>query len=903
MKLNPFSSTSELPRAWRIIFATIITILLGSLVLALFQLRKGASQSNKLWASYERNISVYGIVSKLVDAETGQRGYILTGNSEFLLPFNSAIDDLDEALLKLKEKYSEEDDLMKSIEALVSQEKNELKEPIDLYRQGDRLGAIQKVASGDAKRTMDKIREIAATLKEHEQLLVSEYRGEVLSIRKSLVFLICLSVVLTPLFILSTLIIRRHLLNRRELLRKEMDARMVLERELIKSEMISTSVLNNSGDCIKIVEADGTLSFMNDPGIELMELNSFADLQGTSWPSLWGEFELLAQKAITDALQTGIGRFQGVCKTAKGRAKWWDVIITPMKNSEVGGARLITISRDITEIRNYQRSIERSEANFKALTETVPQLLWRSNSYGEVDYFNEQWFEYTGMTRPAKDLSTEERLAAFRECVTFVHPEDFSPVKQKWQECCKSGLLYEAEYRLRSKTGEYNWFITKALPVTDADGKIIHWFGSCSNINLQKISQLDKEQLLAAERAARADAERATHLKDEFLASVSHELRTPLNAILGWTQILKKNRTNAETIDRGLDVIDKNGRIQAQLIEDLLDMSRILSGKLRIDVAAVDVGEVADAVVAMVEPTIQAKSITLKKEIESGATINGDSSRINQIVWNLLSNAVKFTPKNGEISVSIKRIGSQVELRISDTGIGMAPEFLPFVFQRFAQADGSSTKKHGGLGLGLSIVNSLVEMHGGTATAASDGENRGSTFTITFPVATVSLFDRFFSSSLFENKKEYLPTAVKSVLKNISVLVLDDEEDNREVVQRILEDYGVTVISLPTVDNALAYLKETAQKPDLILSDIGMPERDGYDFIKELRNTPGDISTIPAAALTALARESDKERVLASGFQRHIAKPIQPNELLATIASMARREGTKPKRGTKEPIQ
>jgi signal transduction histidine kinase len=394
-----------------------------------------------------------------------------------------------------------------------------------------------------------------------------------------------------------------------------------------------------------------------------------------------------------------------------------------------------------------------------------------------------------------------------------------------------------------------------------------------------------QEQLaiaLEAERAARNEAERVGLMKDEFLATLSHELRTPLNAIFGWAQILSMDADDPAAVREGIAVIDRNVRLQTQLIEDLLDVSRIISGKVRLDVQAVDLPELLKIAIESVRPAADAKRLRLEQVIDpSAGPVSGDPARLQQVIWNLLTNAIKFTPKEGKIHVMLERINSHVELSVVDTGEGISPAFLPHLFERFSQSDASTTRKHGGLGLGLSIVKNLVELHGGSIRAQSAGEGRGATFVLHIPIRvtkagrdTLDPAPQSSGSSFHSGDR----------LAGLRVLVVDDERDARELVHRYLLQWGATAALAASA--AEAQLVLDTFRADVIISDIGMPEKDGFAFIRAIRNT-GDKT--PAIALTAFARADDRVRSIQAGFQSHLPKPVEPTELLTIVASLAGR--------------
>ncbi len=378
-------------------------------------------------------------------------------------------------------------------------------------------------------------------------------------------------------------------------------------------------------------------------------------------------------------------------------------------------------------------------------------------------------------------------------------------------------------------------------------------------------------------------------MKDEFLATLSHELRTPLSAMLGWSQLLQGEKDEA-TLHEGLTVIERNARAQTKLIEDLLDMSRIVSGKIRLDVQQVDLAAVIHATIDLLKPSADAKGIRLHCVLDPLANpVSGDPNRLQQVVSNLLSNAIKFTPRGGKVEVLLERVNSHLEVTVTDTGQGILPEFLPHIFDRFRQADASTTRNYGGLGLGLSIVKQLVELHGGTVRAKSAGEGAGATFTVMLPLAITKhpVEDREHPTA----PRFSLPSDnLQITLDGTTILVIDDEPDARDLIERLLTDRQARVLKASSADCGLRLLM--AETPDVVLSDIGMPQMDGYDFIRAVRALPMDAGgKTPAIALTAFARSEDRTRAMMAGYQVHLAKPVEPRELIATVASLVGRIG------------
>jgi PAS domain S-box-containing protein len=433
---------------------------------------------------------------------------------------------------------------------------------------------------------------------------------------------------------------------------------------------------------------------------------------------------------------------------------------------------------------------------------------------------------------------------------------------------------------------------------TERDERIVKGLAAQAAIAMDNATLFEstRQERVNAENAAREnerlfnEAVEANRLKDEFLATISHELRTPLNAITGWSSMLLSNTLGEKDARMAIETINRNARAQAQIIEDILDVSRIITGKLRLDIQLIDPGKIIESAIESARPAAEAKAIRLQMLLDPQAgPVSGDPNRLQQVIWNLISNAIKFTPKNGRVQVRLERINSHIEISISDTGQGISAEFLPYVFERFRQSDSTTSRRHGGLGLGLSIVRQLVEMHGGSVSVASPGEGQGATFVVTLPLAVVH------SKSFGEKTKErrHPKTGEHTMgfdcppqLKGLRILCVDDEKDSRELLVAVLNQCDAETLAVSSTAEALAAFEEF--KPHILVSDIGMPDEDGYDLIRKVREreNANNIKRIPAVALTAYARVEDRLRALSSGFQMHIPKPVEPAELATVIASL-----------------
>ena len=513
------------------------------------------------------------------------------------------------------------------------------------------------------------------------------------------------------------------------------------------------------------------------------------------------------------------------------------------------------------------RALTASESRFRVMADSAPVLMWITDPDKRCVWVNQPWLDFVGRQM------ADELGAGWLESV---HAEDVARCTAAYSAAHEARQSYTVDFRLRRHDGEYRWIAESGVPVVSG-GEFLGFIGSCIDITERKKIEEDRAALLEREQAARYEAERTSRIKDEFLATLSHELRTPLNAILGWSQIIRPGVSSVEEVAEGLAIIQRNARMQTQIISDLLDMSRIISGKIRLELQYTDLRTVIDASIESVQPSADVKGIQIVKSIATDVPpINGDPSRLQQAVWNLLTNAIKFTPRGGVVKVSLARVDSHLQISVIDNGQGISPDFLPHIFERFRQADASTTRSHGGLGIGLSIVKSLLELHGGSVTAASGGKGQGSTFTLNLPMPVIE--------AAIVGSDDGESSEARPHLRGLRVLIVDDEPDSRNLIGRLLREHEATVAAASSAAEAMAVLQRQAF--DVLLSDIGMPEQDGYDLIRELRARGNNI---PAMALTAFARSEDRARSLMAGFQSHVTKPVDVRELVATVASLGGR--------------
>lgn len=487
-----------------------------------------------------------------------------------------------------------------------------------------------------------------------------------------------------------------------------------------------------------------------------------------------------------------------------------------------------------------------------------------------------------------------QAINTIEEAGVNVRSEDQPITTARFLERLRNRAELETEYRVVLPGGGERWIVAsgQVIQSDQDDSQSFKMFGIVQDITERKRAEAERERLLANEQEARRAAEEANRMKDEFLAVLSHELRTPLNAIIGYANLMRAHKHKSEDAPRMLEIILRNARMQQQLVEDMLDVSRIITGKMGLNLGPAELGAIIRRAIETARPAAVAKQITIEADLDPAVgVITGDANRLQQAVWNLLSNAVKFTPAGGKVTVRLARVGQHIEITISDTGKGINPEYLPHVFDRFSQEDYSTTRRYGGLGLGLSIVRHIAELHGGTVRAESQGAGRGATFTITLPITAVE----WTSPQVRESPAtaRFVPRDVESRLDGARVLVVDDDSDTRQLLKRILENYGATVKTAASAAEALEML--ITSPPDALVADIGMPDEDGYSLMRKIRNLPFDRGgAVPALALTAYARPEDRVRALTAGFQFHVAKPVEPNELATVVASLTGRLDTPP---------
>jgi PAS domain S-box-containing protein len=662
-----------------------------------------------------------------------------------------------------------------------------------------------------------------------------------------------------------------------KILRDNTEAKLTEER-LRESEERFQRLVELSPDGIA-VHAEGAVLFMNTAGAKLLGAESPEQIVGRSIASLvHPDYHGLIRERI-EKVSRGETPPPSEIKFMRldGTVIYGELASAPLLYQ--GKPAVQAVVRDLTRRKQAEEALRESEKRFRLIFNQQFQFMAILSPEGVLLDINELPLRVAGVAR-------EEVLGQlFWETPWW---QGLPEMQAGWPARLASAALSDTpifsvdSYQAAGGTRVADASITA---VKASDGRVEFFIIQASDITERKLVEEERERLLR-------EAQEANRLKDEFLATVSHELRTPLTAILGWAHLLRGGQLEGKGAANALETIERNARSQSQLIDDLLDVSRIVTGKLRLDVVPVSPHSFIDPAVEAVRPAAEAKGVRLQKVIDTGiVTVMGDPTRLQQVVWNLLTNAVKFTPRGGRVQVRLERVDSQVEIAVGDTGAGINPEFLPHVFERFRQADQKTTRSHGGLGLGLAIVRHLVELHGGTVRADSAGEGTGATFTVMLPVAAVHRREDAEEVRLHAATRERLPShECPERLDGLMLLVVDDEPDARELLSVGLGQCGAQVTTAASAQEAFEAVR--GGKFDALISDIGMPGEDGYELIRRVRALSQEAGgRIPAVALTAYARAEDRLRALRAGFEMHVSKPVELTELVVVVANLVRRVG------------
>ena len=647
------------------------------------------------------------------------------------------------------------------------------------------------------------------------------------------------------------------------------------------AQFFLASIVESSDDAIIAKNLDGVIQSWN-AGAQRLFGYTEDEVVGRSVSILIPPEHQDEESRILERLRRGerIEHFETVRLAKGGRKLEVSLTVSPVCDrfgTIIGASK---VARDISERKRAVAELAAQREWLSRTLESIGDAVIATDAQGLIVFLNPVAERLTGWAETDARGRTCDEI--FRIVNEHTRASVESPVARVLRLGTVVGLANSTV--LIAADGSERPIDDSGAPIRRSDGQLDGVVLVFRDISERKRAEADRstalterERLLEGERAARSEAEHANRSKDEFVAMVSHELRTPLNAIMGWTQILKSTPQDIDTMRRGIEVIERNTKAQEQLISDLLDMSRIISGKLRLDVNDVDLIALIHSAIETTRPAADAKRISVEARLDpSVATTTGDPTRLQQCIWNLLSNAIKFTPQGGRVGIGLGRSDSHVEISVSDNGVGIQADFLPFVFERFRQAETSASKRSGGLGLGLAIVKQLAELHGGDVRVESAGEGQGATFTLALPIHAL----RSDVSATTHAEPE------AHALGHVTVLLVEDDPDNREVLRRLLEQHDAAVIATGSPAEALEMMPTV--RPNVLVSDIGLPEIDGYELMRRVRRIDAESGGgVPAIALTAHASTADRTRALRAGFQAHIAKPVSPSELVATIASLA----------------
>lgn len=621
---------------------------------------------------------------------------------------------------------------------------------------------------------------------------------------------------------------------------------------------------------IFMISPDGTVTNWNN-GAEHMLGFTEEEIIGKDFGKFFtieDRAKAVPEKELATAATVGRSEDERWHVRRDGSHFWASGVVTPVRDQTGKLIGFSKVMRDMTE----RNKLTEERDRFFALSMDMLSIVHLDGRFQRVNPAFQKVLGYS-----------EEELMAM-SLFELVHPDDLSKTLSEYENLAAGQPVRVMENRLRCKDQTYRWVAWSYFPVP-ADGLA---FGvGRDNTELRRMHEVLR---LRAE-----ELENANRVKDEFLATMSHELRTPLTSILGWARLLDSDQLGDKEKERAIQIIQRNAEAQSKLIEDLLDVSRIITGKLRIESQPVSFSAVTDSVLHSLRPAVDAKQLQLEATIDPTAgPILGDPARLEQIVTNLLSNAIKFTPNGGRIELRLQRDDSHVRLEISDTGVGIPPEHLPHIFERFKQVDSSNVRTHGGLGLGLAIVDYLVRQQAGTVAAHSDGHGKGSTFSVEFPLASSEVrgaLPAVETSASAQTLMGPVSPATETPLKHLRILVVEDDLDTQELLKTMLEQRGADVTLVGSGNDALAEIARS--KPDAIISDIGMTGENGYQLMRKIRSMNAEAGgRIPAIALTAYAGASDRRRALLAGFQMHLAKPVNPDDLLAVILSLTFKQET-----------
>jgi PAS domain S-box-containing protein len=859
-------------------FAAIVLVLLGAFVAERTNLRNVYGAAESVAHTQAVRAALQELLAAAVDAETGQRGFILMGDESYLEPYRGSLQTLASDIARARtltaDNPAQQSDL-DQLRAAADRRFSLIDESIRLRRESGFAAAQAIIATGDGKRMMDAMRVIVARMEAREEALLAARNQEAeRSYREAQV--IAFVTTGLALFVVGLLFFGTR--------------RFGAERRLAEQTAERLNVtLRSIGDGVITTDNQGRIHRMN-PVAETLTGWSEAEAAGRRLEEalvMVNEGSRLpVDNPVTRVLREGtvVGLANHTILIGRdGRELPIDDSAAPIRDADGEMVGVVMVFRDISD--RYAAERERAELAEKERLARVQSEEAEQRLHVALEAGRMGTWQFNIKAEEVKWSSGLEAIHGYAPGMfpgTFeafkqeIYPDDRDRVVSAIAQAIQQRHDHNVEYRIVRRDGAVRWVEGRGRLFFDAAGQPDRLVGVCSDVTERKLAE-------DAQKLAKRQAEVANRTKDEFLAMVSHELRTPLNAVLGWADMLRSGTLSETRRERAIDAVYTNAVRQTKLIDELLDISRIMSGKLPLDRAPLDLRGVVQSGVDVIQPSADAKHINLS--VDAGDPIPeffGDAARLQQILGNLLSNAIKFTPEGGTVRVSLRRSGSAIELTVADNGQGIPGRYLPIIFEPFRQADQLTTRQHGGLGLGLSIVRHLVEAHGGQVQADSAGEGRGSTFTVQLPIVHAGPGAE---RATDHAETRTGPDADGVRLDGVVVLVVDDDDDNRDLLVVTLQDHGAAVLTASSAAQALEVLQRSSV--DALLSDIAMPGEDGYSLIRRLRGRETEgTGFVPAAALTSLAREEDRIEALRAGFQLHLSKPIASASLVEAFATL-----------------
>jgi len=632
------------------------------------------------------------------------------------------------------------------------------------------------------------------------------------------------------------------------------------EQALFESEAFSRGVFEGSPDCVKVLDAEGRLLQMNANGQCVMEIDDFAPLAGRQWSDLWPDHvREVVVTSLATARTAGVSRFQRECPTAKGTLKWWDVLVAPILDASGNVVRFVSVSRDITERIQAENELKETNLKFQMLADNMSQFAWTADAQGSVFWYNQRWYDYTG-------TSLEEMRGWGWKSVQ--HPDHADRVVERVQQSWDSGEPWEDTFPLRGKDGSYRWFLTRAMPIRDEQGQLVRWFGTNTDVTDQR----ETAEELRCVAAALSEADRR---KNEFLATLAHELRNPLAPIRNGLQVMLLAKDNVEMVEHSRTMMERQLDHMVRLVDDLMDVSRITRGKLELKREHLELADVINSAVETSRPLIEQMGHTLQVSMPAEPIIiNADLTRLAQAILNLLNNAAKYSERNGQIWLTAERQANDVIISIRDTGIGLDADQLPRSFEMFSQVDNSLGKSQGGLGIGLTLVRRLVEMHDGNVEAHSAGPGTGSEFIVRLPLVVEAP-----DAPRADRDGQFAQS--KSTLR---ILIVDDNRDGADSLSMFLRVMGNDTRT--AYDGAQAVVAVGEFRPEVILLDIGLPILNGYEACRSIRTQPGGKEVV-IIAQTGWGQDEDRKRTHDAGFDLHLVKPVDPLALMKLLTGLS----------------